>query len=275
MTRARWHTRTMLSIKLDARQLDDAIAKMAGFSQRRMNAAIATALTRTARDAREAVRAELKRSIDRPTPYTINGLKFQSATAQRLEARIWYGNEWQGGKVGQGRYLYPQIEGGPRTLKRFEKALQAKGAMPYSMLAVPGPGAKLDQYGNVSRGQIVQILSQLGTELTAGYSRTLDRTKKGKVRAAYGRAGGQYVAITTQRGKLKPGIYIATGQDFGRKWGFGRTGKLLPVFFFVRSVRYTARFRFYEEAQRVGMERIGPNVQQAINESAARLAAKA
>ena len=61
-----------------------------------------------------------------------------------------------------------------------------------------GPGAKLDANGNMQRGQLQQILSQAGTELTAGHSRTLttgrDRASKGKRRRAMGKAGGQYVA---------------------------------------------------------------------------------
>lgn len=55
------------------------------FSPRRLNAVMATALTRTAQDVREAVRQELPRVFDRPTPYTLNSLFVRPATAQRLQ----------------------------------------------------------------------------------------------------------------------------------------------------------------------------------------------
>ena len=61
-------------------------------------------------------------------------------------------------------YLVPQVDGGQRKLKGFERAI-GEGEL------VPALGAKLNQYGNVSPGQIRQILSVLGkAEASAGYS---------------------------------------------------------------------------------------------------------
>jgi hypothetical protein len=239
-----------------------------------MNAAIATALTRTAVLARDAEKAELLRDIDRPTEYTQRGIYVKSAKANDLEARVWYGNEFRGKNTPQARYLYPQIHGGERAQKRFERALQARGMMPAGWVAVPGPGARLDGYGNVSAGQIRQILAQLGSSTFQGrYSKQTGRNKAQR-RKTMQSAGGQYVAFAQPRGKMRAGIYLANGRDFGKEWGFGRSGRLLPVFFFLRSVRYSARYRFYETAQQVVAQELQGQAERAIMEQAQRLAAR-
>jgi hypothetical protein len=169
-------------------------------------------------------------------------------------------------------------------VKRFEKALKAAGAMPYGWQSVPAAGARLDAYGNMSRGQIAQILSQVGTELTAGYTRTLPRLRgdedakakrqiQNKRRRAFGRAGGQYVAIPRRKGKLAAGIYLAQARDFGARWGLGRSGRLTPVLIFVRATTYRPRFDFYGTVQESVAQTLPRHYSQAIAEHAARVAA--
>lgn len=270
----------MIFVTADTSQLARLADQMAAFSPRRMNAAIATALTRTARAARDETRELAGRVLDNPTPFTMRGFFFRGATAARLEARVWFGNEYGEGAA-KGRYLTPQIEGGGRRLKRFERALQAAGAMPTGYFAVPGPGAKLDGYGNISRGQLTQILSQVGTTLTAGYSRTLQRRQgesakafQSRRRRAFGRSGGQYFAVRDRRGKLKPGVYLAGARDFGAKWGLGRSGGIIPVLLYRPTTTYRTRFDFYGAASRVVQTRMGAELERAVMESAARLAAR-
>jgi hypothetical protein len=268
-----------VTVSVQVTGLEAVRARLSAFSQRRFNATVATAMTRTVLAARDAVRGQLSASIDRPTPYTVRGLFVRTASAQRLTARLWYGDEPVSNQTPQSRYLYPQVHGGGRKLKRFELALQARGAMPKGWFAIPGPGAKMDGYGNVQRGQIQQILSQLGTELVTGYSRTLrqrdgesGKAFKRRKQRAFGKAGGQYVGLPDGRGKLPPGVYIHRGRDFGAKMGYGRTGKLTPVLFYVRSVGYRSRFPFYERAQAVVDQQMPMQLERAIAEQTARLA---
>lgn len=262
----------MLTVTANFSGLDETVGAMKDFSSRRMNATIATALTRSAAKARDAARIELDRSIDRPTDYTRRGLFLKPAKADKLEARVWFGDEFKGLVIPQARYLYPQVEGGGRALKRFEKALQASGAMPAGTYAIPSRFAPLDAFGNVPRGTIMQIVSQLGAELLAGYSNRLNRSDKNKVRRAYGRAGGQYVAITRQRGKLAPGVYLAEGRDFGAKLGFGRSGKLTPIFFYSRKTDYRPRYRFYDVAKAAADAAFPAEFDRAVGENLAKLA---
>lgn len=273
-------------------------ADMEGFSERRIRATLATALTRTAIEAKAAADAELLRAIDRPTPYTQRQMRYIGARADRLTAVVGFdieavtdiqGNVQRYSSAGRGntpasKYLLPQVEGGQRSTKRFELALQASGAMPQGWRAVPATGSnsavRLDAYGNVSRGQIAQIVAQVGTELLRGYNSTTpnpqDKRKsaQAKRRRALGRAGGQYVAVPQRKGRLAPGIYLAEARDFGAKLGLGRSGKLRPVFLFVKSVSYRPRFDFDGAVGRVVEQRLVPNVERAIAEQRARLQAQ-
>jgi hypothetical protein len=264
-----------MKITLDTSALASLQLAVQQMSARRLNAALATALTRTAVETKAVLTDRLARDLDRPTPYTLRSLYTKPARADALQAEVYFKDDLAGSGTPATKYLLPQVEGGARHVKRFERALQAAGAMPAGWHAVPGAAARLDAYGNVSKGQITQILSQVGTELTAGYNRTLTRGKekadRTKQRRAYGRAGGQFVAIPRQQGRLKPGIYIAEARDFGAKLGLGRTGKLRPVFLFVKSTQYRARFDFQGIAQRTAEQRLGPNVERAVGEQLARM----
>ena len=268
----------MATLVIDTSDLRRLARDMEDFSQRRMKYAVVTALTRTAKAVREGIREKLPQYIDRPVPYTQRGIFFRSATPETMQARVWYNDEWKGATP-QARYLYPQIHGGGRSIKRFERAVQAKLNMPPGWYAVPTKHTKLDQYGNIARGQIQQILAQVGTELVAGHSRTMRPTKKnGKMSAktarAYDKAGGQFVAVPQQKGKLQPGIYQAEGRYFGAKLGYGRKAGLKAILLFKQRVSYRERFPFYDLGRGIVEREIGKQLQQSISESAQRLAAR-
>ncbi|MEY5099220.1 MAG: hypothetical protein RJA36_1939 [Pseudomonadota bacterium] len=268
-----------MKLSLTSTGLAQIEAELAGFSQRRLNAALATALTRVAVAAKAAEVREMVDSFDRPTPYTLDAVYTKPATAQRLESEV--GIKDQGARP-QSRYLRWQIEGGPRRWTGFERSLIRGGAMPDSMRAVPGRFARLDAYGNVSRGQMTQILSQLRIDTgRAGSTRALptvlstdsakDKARKLKtIRGAQRRAGGQFVAFPNGRGKLPAGIYLVRDTAWGR-------AAPKPIFIFVSSAVYEQRldFAFVAELQgkRLGQE-LELALQQSVARSVARLAAR-
>jgi hypothetical protein len=213
--------------------------------------AMAVALTRTAVDIKQAEQQEIKRVFDRPTQYTINSLFVRGATKTRLDALVWVKDDRAGSGTPATKYLLPEIEGGGRGLKRFERSLQISGYMPKGWHAVPGRFARLDAFGNVSKGQIIQILSQLRVTLTAGFTRNISTDKK-KAAAAKRRAGGQYFAVTEQRGRMLPGIYQR------RDFGFGSAAPR-PVIVFVPTVQYRVRFEFHRVANTVIESRMASN----------------
>lgn len=238
-------------------------AGLRGFSDRRLAATMATALTRTAVEVRKQVQQRLPSIFDRPTPYTINSLFVKPATAQRLEAEVFFKDEIGTSRLGTPatKYLLPEVRGGARRSKAFEKALRMAGYLPAGRFAVPGAGAKIDHYGNMDRGQIIQILSQLRITLTAGHTRNLGFGRKGI--AAQRKAGGRFFVKRNKRGKAE-GVYQ---REFS-----GRN--VTPVVVFVRAPSYRARFDFDGIASTIAQQQLPREVERALGEQVARLQAR-
>src|SRR5579859_6769455 len=141
----------------------DVVERMSRLSRTETDLVTAKSLTFTVQAGQRAEIDEMRRVFDRPTPYALNGTRIQSATPARLEASVFLKDEAFKGTPAE-KFLGPEVEGGPRTHKRFEKALIGAGLMPADMFAVPGDRCPLDQYGNVSGPFIVQLLSALGAQ---------------------------------------------------------------------------------------------------------------
>ena len=219
--------------------------------------AAAVALTRTAQDIRTELKEEMRRSFDRPTPYTMNSLFVKGANKSNIESKVWLKDNPFGKGTSADRYLGPQINGGVRSLKGMERALQATGLMARNDFAIPAAGAQLDSYGNVKRSQIVQILSQLKVQLKAGYEsrRSDSAASKRSVR----RQGKTYFAIPKAIGGLKPGVYL--------KIKFGHGSAIKPVFIFTPSARYKPRFKFFDVGLKVATERFPVHFRQEMEKA--------
>lgn len=239
-------------------------ARLTEFSDRRFASAMATALSRTAVQVRDSIRQNMPQVLDRPTPWTLNSLFAKGATPLQLQAEVNFKDDRASTNGGTPAtyYLLPNVEGGPRRAKRLEVALRAVGALPSGYFAVPAAGATLDAYGNVSRGQIVQILSQLRIQLVAGSNRNMSFDARSQI-TAQRRAGGRFFVVRPGEGKQQPGIY--------QRELFGRN--VTPVFVFVRSVQYRKRYDFYGLARRLAQEMLPAQVDRSIEESLARLKA--
>ena len=157
---------------------------------------------------------------------------------------------------------------------------------------VPGEFARLDAFGNVSRGQMQQILSQLRIDNpVAGSNRAMQQrpapinpgrnaTKtygpdavwaSRRIRAAYAKARGAFVAFTNGRGSLRPGIYQAEGRGFGRA-GYGTSGRIRPVLIFVTKAQYEAgRFDFHYVARLTVEKQMSMQVNAAVQDHIRRL----
>lgn len=230
----------------------DALGKQARF-------AAAVALTKTAQDIRSAEVRELQRALDRPTPYTLRSLFLKPATKASLEAKVWIKDDRAGSGTPAVRYLLPQIEGGERSAKRFEQSLRLAGYLPPGWLAMPGAGARLDQYGNVSRGQIIEVLSQLRITIVAGFTRNMSFDSR-KAIAAQRRAGGRYFAVRPGAlTRLKPGIY--------QRELIGNN--VSPVFVFVRGATYRKRVDFFGVAEKVAAQKFPGHFKAAIERALA------
>lgn len=226
-----------------------AVGRQAAFAQ-------VVALTRTALDVKKAEVDEISHVFDRPNAYTLNAVFVKPATKAKPEAQVGIKDDraTSNAAIAPNRFLGPNIEGGGRDIKRFEKRLQLDGAMPIGWYAVPGKFARLDAYGNISRGQITQILSQLTRTKVSGYTANISvRSRKGAIK----RAGGEFIALPHGRGKLPPGIYQVTDFHAGR-------AAPRPIVLFVKQVHYTNRFDFHGVAERTAEARYEANLDGAL-----------
>lgn len=266
-------------LKLTVSGLAELRADLAEWSDRRFAAALATGLTRTAVEVRNATRDAAIRELDRPTPYTLRQLRYVAASADRLRAGVGFNIAAVSDQVGQlieyrqlgpgetpaGKYLQFQTEGGTRKLKRFEAALQRRKVLPVGWVTVPGERAQVDAYGNQAVGEIKQILSWFDAmDVVLGSTQNMGDAGRAKRRkGTRRRAGFEYFAVQPGRPGLPGGIYRRTRHALG--------AQVEPVMIFVRQSAYRPRYSFYETAQRVADEVMPVQIRRAIEESAARL----
>lgn len=187
---------------------------------------------------------EIKDVFDKPNLFTQNAVARTFANKQNLTARIFI-KDFAGKGTPATKYLASQIEGGARRLKRFEIALQSVGALPSGFRAVPGDAAKLDTYGNMDRGQIVQILSFFKAFPEAGYKANMSDKK----RAALGRFKKRTSTLGFSYFVGRPGDRLPLGvwQRFNNVYG----SPIVPVIIFVRHANYQKLFDFNYVAQNV------------------------
>lgn len=224
----------MISIRIDG--LKQAIAGVGSAAKQVRFAAMRT-LNRVSQEAViPALQHEMADSFDRPTPFTLRSVRqIAFAKRDRLETTVGFKSD-SGGSRPAADYLRWQVLGGQRRLKGFEVALRAVGVLPDDHYIVPGAGARFDAYGNVSRGQIVEVLSYFRAfdEEGKGFKlNATDATRRKKAKGTRSRFGYRYFAG-------RPGSRGAWGiwQDVRIAPG---VRELLPVFLFVRWTLYKPR----------------------------------
>jgi len=144
--------------------------------QRQIPFAISLAINKTAQSVKRAEYDEMRRVFDRPTPFTLNSLFMAPSTKRKLEASVWLKGYADKGTAAT-TYIGPQIWGGERKLKRAERLLR-RGHL------APGGAAKVDAYGNLSRGPLQRALAQVGVHFDPLTNATKVSRKRSKRRNA-------------------------------------------------------------------------------------------
>ncbi|HBG07697.1 MAG: hypothetical protein A2075_09240 [Geobacteraceae bacterium GWC2_58_44] len=263
--------------------------------QRQIPYAVANGLNKTAGRIREATLSRMEAAFHNPTPFVMNSLQFTPALAPtsttkyrhtsgavrfggdmpgvsgwsrisprstpQLQATVWFKDP---PKLGDKKhFLLPQVEGGTRPIKAFEKGISHKS------FVMPSKGTTLDPYGNLGRGRITKLLSIAGGFHEVGFTmNTKSKSKK-----------AMYFRVLKQRGKLAPGVYerVMGDEEAGRTGRFliasalvkkermkggmkdlrSRTKAMYPrgvkqmVFFAPKKPKYTMRLDFYGIGQKV------------------------
>lgn len=239
--------------------LEQVQRKLASLDKQARYAASLTLNTLARYPVQDAVRHEMRDSLDRPTPFTLNSLSVtKRATPSDLSAVVDF-KQVGGGARPASDYLRWQVQGGERRLKAFEVALRSVGVLPGGYFVTAGQGAKLDAYGNVSRGQIVAVLSYFRAFREEGRGFKMNSTAATRTRLARGtrsRLGFRYfVGRPGGRGQL--GIY----QDVRIAAG---VRELLPVFIFVQWARYEPRLDVQFAADLAVKREVAPVFQAAL-----------
>lgn len=196
----------------------------------------------TAEDVLEAVQDRMRVEFDRPTRWTLNAFHVWRATKADRTATV-----RERPSVGRRHYLKVQNQGGARPQTALEKLIASRVVSAQILQSViPAEGAKLDAFGNWSRGERNQALSAIGSQRDAAANATEKST-------ARGRRLGRASYFVPKNGGLSPGIWKRT-----------RTGDLSKVAHFVdHAPRYEARLQFEGVAERAYREGIGRNLKRA------------
>lgn len=241
-------------IKVEIQGLDKTLAHLAGM-QKQVRFATAVALTRTAQAGKDEVGRMMPDELDRPKPTTTKALRVEKATRDNLTAVVRLQNRGEG--VPSSEFLGHNITGGRRGMKRSEMMLRAAGILPNGLYTIPGKEATLDAYGNMSRGQIVAILSYFRTfgivALKDGSllnSSRMNRAQKTKARAVY-----FVVPVRDRKLGLYPGIWKRAGKE------------LQPVLMFVKPGTHKKLVKFYETGEMVVRRDFTRNFDQAFAEA--------
>ena len=211
--------------------------------------AAATALTRTAKAGQAEIVAKMPSVFDRPTRYTLNALRIQPATKDKLTASVSVKNQVSSGTRPES-YLLPEVQGGPRSEKRFERALRYSGILSAGQRVMPGDATALDANGNVSAREISRVLSTL--KKVKATSSTRDRKTGKKLKKGRALANDLFVGqpmsgtgpLARPRAGTVQGIYRREGR------------RIRPLFIFTNNVpAYRRRLDFDGTVERVVRER--------------------
>lgn len=233
--------------------------------------ATALALTRTAKLVESETYATFRSVFDRPTPYTMKSLRTKTATKSDLTAMVFMKDSTIGGKNASNlaAILRHEFYGGGRQRKKLEQVLERWNYITSDEFVVPGRASRLDGYGNMSRGQIVQILSQLGIK-QAGYDSTPTSSKRSKRNVA---KAGVIFWSWGPSGKKSPVIDKATGIAYGYTGGrashlpkgawIRRGNTVRPILIVVKAPRYRQRV----DLQKIAQETVNKNFDRIFDES--------
>ena len=226
-----------INVRADVKQ---ATKQLNRIQRQQVPFATALALTKTAQAAQKETTAEMPRVFDRPTRFTLNSVFVSPAKKRKLVAIVGLKDFIPKGTPA-GVYLLPQIFGGPRRHKRFERALIRAGIMRPDEYAIPGKGERLNSFGNMTKGRITKILSNVMANPDPLSNITGSRRSRAR------RAGETFFYRRTFRGIL-----------------VRRGNQIRPALVFVRQPRYKRRFRFPEIVERTVRFRFPREFQRAL-----------
>lgn len=203
----------MLTIRNTTGSIAEVIASIRDVPARVVPYAASIALTRTAQVAAKTdIPRAMRLAFDNPTPYTLNSLFVVPSTKETLSARVMVKDSVSRGVIPE-KFLLPEVEGGGRNEKGFEKALRFGGWLKSGERVIPARDTPLDSFGNVSGATIRGILATLEKPGGGRGKRTKGKYGSGLFAGQIGHTRG----IWRREGrKVKPLFIFTTKQPLYR-----------------------------------------------------------
>ena len=240
----------MLTTTRTGQSLADMAEQVRGVPARLIPYATATALTRCAKQAQTVELPQaMRKAFDNPTSYTLNALRIEPATKDKLSARVMVKTKADSSGNAHEAYLPPEVDGGRRGSKGMENALRYAGVLTAGQFVVPGAAAKLDANGNVKGSDVRTILKALKNlkAVSATRSRSGKRLAKGR--------------------QLASDLFVGKPQGGNRPDGiWRREGKRLrPLFVFTNAApAYRPRLNFTGVVQGVARKQFPAEFAKAV-----------
>lgn len=194
--------------------------------------ALADAINHTSNQARIALREEMQSVFVSPTPFTLNAIAVDIARPRGdPEGSVFVKDTSSGKNNAPTEWFKPQVFGGERVQKASERTLHSLGVLPAGMYTVPAKAARRDSYGNMSRGQIVEIIA------------SLKRSKDGAKDEKY---------FVIRRGSNPIGIAQRAGRT------------VQVVIAFTKEPNYTSQLDYSDVVMRVADENLEANIDKAV-----------
>ena len=244
-----------VTIKIDG--LDDVKARL-GNMARQANFAASRAINTAA----YAVNARLKTDMAATfkggaTAYTLRAFSVTKADKANLTATVALRTDAPAGGTNYSKALAHLFTGGQRKYKKLEGWLRGHKLMPNGLTVAPGAGMPLDQYGNMRRAALTELLGVIGTQRTN--LRVFRRTGAGKAQKAV----GYFVVLPGNKTKSHPGVY--------KRVEVGTTSTVVPMLLYVDPVSY----RRFIDLDKLGREVVAKTFQPAFDAELTRAIANA
>lgn len=189
------------------------------------------AINTTARQAKAAVIEQIKQKVDRPTSYTLNSIYMKAADKSQNPIAAWIGlKDVQPSKgTAWTDALGHLFTGGSRQQKKSEAALVRKGQFQggRSYLGL-GSQEFADQYGNLPKAKIIQLMSYFNAFKENGYKANKSDTQRKRMAKITGpttkRNPSPYITINGVMYFMSRGKGWFVGQ--GKGWAGGRNQPL-------------------------------------------------
>jgi hypothetical protein len=213
-------------MRVEIRGMEEVQRLLRNLSEKEIQYATFVGTNRIAYAVMKAQREEVKTTFSGPTRFIQTGIRYEKMTKTQRYARAYWTEE-------RNPYIEPHVIGGARAVKKIENVYRGRGILPAGRWMVPGPGAPLNAYGN----------------LTRAFSKKLFE------------AAGDFAA------NKKSGKWFVTKSGIFQRKG----GSLEPLIFFAREPQYQKRYKFYEtaiaEANRVAPQIMTAAIAKAIERS--------